>query len=126
MPVVISLLTNDDFGNDTGRVRAIQVEDAIDLEWEVVGRGPKYRIKDGFLHLSRATFPITGKRDWYGNWCWTAVSMGMEQACAFLNWLSKEERWHCEGGYCDLTDAWVEAKVTPDLLIGINGKTTVR
>ena len=118
--IVFSLATNDAHGNDTGKVSAIQLEDAIDLQWGEIGSEPRYSISrdtEGYiLKLSRKRFRILGKTDWYGNWCWTAIPMKMSEAVKFLNYLSADDRWHCEGGWCDLTDAYVEAKVTPELL----------
>jgi hypothetical protein len=40
-------------------------------------------------------------------------SMDLGWAAKLLNYLSEDDRWHCDGGWCDLTDAYTEAKVTP-------------
>ena len=125
MTVVISLATNDEHGNDTGRVSASQWGDgAIDLQWGEIGSEPRYsvsRTNDGYiLRLSRKRFRALGRTDWYGNWCWTAVPMEIAEAVKFLNYLSTDDRWHCEGGWCDLTDAYTEAKVTAELLADID------
>jgi hypothetical protein len=124
MRVVISLATNDVHGNDTGRVSAIQLGNgAIDLQWGAIGSEPRYsvsRTDDGYiLRISRKRFHALGKTDWYGNWCWTGVPMEMAEAVKLLNYLSADDRWHCEGGWCDLTNAYTEAKVTPELLADI-------
>jgi hypothetical protein len=120
---VFSLATNDEHGVDTGRVSAIQFEDAIDLQWGEIGSEPAYstsRTKDGYiLRLGRKRFKILGRGDWYGNWCWTGITMTLETAVEFLNYLSRDDRWHCEGGWCDLTDAYSEGKVTAELMLGV-------
>jgi len=126
MRVVVSLATNDAHGVDTGRVSAIQLGNgAIDLQWGEIGSEPRYsvsRTDDGYiLRISRKRFRVLGKTDWYGNWCWTAVPMEMDEAVKLLNYLSGDDRWHCEGGWCDLTDAYTEAKVTPELLADVDG-----
>src|SRR5208283_4254485 len=99
---------------------AIQLEDAIDLHWGEIGSEPHYSVlrtaKGYFLRLSRQRFRILGKNDWYGNWCWTAITMERSEAVRFLNYLSGDDRWHCEGGWCDLTDSYTEGKITPELL----------
>jgi hypothetical protein len=126
MRIVISLATNDEHGQDTGRVYAIQIEDAIDLQWGERGTEPKYSIDGGLLKLSRRRFPLWGKRDWYGNWCWTGVVTDLCWAARLLNYVSQDDRWHCEGGWCDLTDAFSEGKVTPAMLteLGERSATT--
>jgi hypothetical protein len=120
MSIIFSLATNDEHGEDTRRVSAIQLDDAIDLHWEFIGREPRYsvtRTAEGYwLRLSRQRFKILGKNDWYGNWCWTAITMDIDEAGRFLNYLSTENRWHCEGGYCDLTDKYEQHNVTAKLL----------
>ena len=42
MSIAVSLATNDAHGNSTGRVSAVHVEDAIDLQWEEIGGGLRY------------------------------------------------------------------------------------
>ena len=121
MRVVISLATNDEHGNPTEHVSAVQIGEAIDLQWGEIGSEPRYSIDGMVLKVSRQRFPILGKQKWYGNWCWTAVTMDGCWAAKFLNYLSGDDRWHCEGGWCDLTDAYTEAKVTPELLADTNG-----
>jgi hypothetical protein len=114
--VIISLATNDANGVDTGHVCAIQLDEAIDLRWGEIGSEPSYSIDGLVLKISRQRFPIFGKQHWYGNCCWTAVTMDLCWATKLLNYLSGDDRWHCEGGWCDLTDAYAEGKVTPQLL----------
>jgi hypothetical protein len=117
--IVFSLCTNDEHGVDTGRVCAVQLDDAIDLHWGEMGSEPRYSIDGRVLRLSRRHFQITGKQEWYGNWCWTGVSMELAEAVEFLNYLSRDDRWHCEGGWCDLTDAYADGIVTPELILGV-------
>jgi len=118
--IIFSLCTNDEHGVDTGRVCAIQLDDAIDLHWGEIGSEPRYsafRTNAGYiLRLGRKRFNILGKSDWYGNWCWTAITMKLADAVGFLNHLSRDDRWHCEGGLCDLTDLFTEGKITSDIL----------
>lgn len=110
----IALATNDPRnGQDTGRVRAIQPGLAIDLQWGDLGREPRYHIKDGYLWIHGDKFLITGQRDWVGNWCWRSVQMPIQEACRFLNSLSRNDRWHLEGGICDITDLYEKGKLTP-------------
>jgi hypothetical protein len=119
MSVIVSIATNDDHGNDTGRISAIQIGDAIDLHWGEMYSEPRYSIRDHQLRLQRQNFAISGSHTWYGNWCWNAVSMDDAEAAKLLNHLSKDDRWHCEGGWCDLTDAYTEGKVEDAMLDGV-------
>ena len=119
MSVIVSLATNDDHGNSTGRVSAVEVGGAIELEWAGSGVCPRYSIQEGVLRLSRGKFRIGGVREWYGTMCWTGVAMGNRTAAALLNYLSKEARWHCGGDLCDLTDAYDKGQVTEQLLKGL-------
>ena len=121
--MTISLCTNDEHGNDTGRVFAVHLDDAVELQWSESGTEPRYSIWHGNLRLSRKTFSIQGKTfsiqgktDRYGNWCWTGVTMRPAEICRLLNYLSQDDRWHCEGGWCDLTDAYCKGEVLPHLL----------
>ena len=116
MTLTISICTNDDHGNNTGKVCAVQLDDALELRWEEMGREPRYSLSNGILRFSRNRFRYLGFTTWYGNWCWTGVTMDDEEAARFLNYLSQDERWHCEGGWCDLSDAYAEGKVTPEML----------
>jgi hypothetical protein len=123
--VVISLCTNDEHGIDTGRVAAIHIGNgALELAWGEIGSEPRYSMartdKGYLLRFGRKHFPALGKTDWYGNWCWTAVPMLAEDAAIFLNHLSTEDRWHCEGGWCDLSDAYCDGKVTAAMVIEAN------
>jgi hypothetical protein len=117
---VIELCTNDEHGVDTGHVCAVQVGEAIDLQWGEIGSEPTYSMsrddKGYILRLGRKRFRALGKTDWYGNWCWTAVPMETAEAVKLLNHLSTDDRWHVEGGWCDLTDAYTDAKITAELL----------
>jgi len=47
--------------------------------------------------------------------------MTTPEAARLLNYLSLDDRWHCEGEWCDLTDAYAIAKVTPELLADVDG-----
>lgn len=120
MNVIVSLATNDEHGIDTGRVSAVQIGDEIDLQWGERGSEPRYSFSGNFLCLSRRRFEVlSGKH--VGNWCWSAVTMTTPEAARLLNYLSLDDRWHCEGGVCDLTDAYAIAKVTPELLADVDG-----
>ena len=118
--VIVSLATNDpDNGNETDRVTAVQLyDDALDLQWGEwpQSSAPRWSIKNGRLKISRRKFAVKSTKDWYGNWCWTGVWMEAEEAVKLLNYLSQDDRWHCEGGYCDLCDAYAAHAVTADLL----------
>ena len=118
--IIVSLATNDEHGIDTGRVCAVQIGEGIDLQWGERGSEPRYSFRGRFLWLSHRRFEVlAGKHEWYGNWCWSAVTMTAYEAARFLNYLSLDDRWHCEGGLCDLTDAYTVAKVTPELLADV-------
>ena len=119
MSMAVSLATNDEHGNSTGRVSAVHIEDAIELQWEEIGDGPRYSIEDDVLQISHHKTPIYTSQDWYGNMVWTGVSMSKAAAAALLNALSKEPRWHCEGGWVELTEAYEKGEVTAQHLEGI-------
>jgi len=117
--VIVSLCTNDNHGNDTGHVSAIDLGEAIDLQWAEIGHEPRYSIEQKVLTIQRKKFAITGRTEWLGNWCWTGVSMVETEAARLLNHLSKDTRWHCEGGWCDLTEAYESGDVIPENLEGV-------
>lgn len=92
--VFVSLCVNDpDNGQDTGRVCAVHVDDdgeTIELEtgWLRDSDNPTYAIervlKGGMqcarVRVGRHTYWIGGYRQWYGNWCWDAVTMTRREA----------------------------------------------
>lgn len=119
--VIVSFCTNDEHGNDTGKVCAVHLDDgAIELQWGEIGSEPTYRIVGSFLWLQRRRYDIGGIRTWYGNWCWTGIALKPTEAAKLLNNLTKDDRWHCEGGWCDLSDAFVAGEVTPEMLLEVS------
>jgi hypothetical protein len=125
MSVILSFATNDDHGNDTGRVSAIHLDDALELQWGEIGSEPRYSVEGSLLRISRRKFIISGVRTWYGNMVWTGIALDDDEAVRLLNYLSEDDRWHCEGGWCDLSDAYVEGKVTRALISGTNSQSTL-
>jgi hypothetical protein len=123
MTVTISLATNDEHGNETGKLSAVQLGNgALDLQWGEIGSEPRYRLLyRKFLFIQRRRYDVTAVHAWYGNWCWTGVSMQASEAVKLLNNLSNDDRWHCEGGWCDLSDAYAVGAVTAELLADVDG-----
>lgn len=115
--VIVSLCTNDyRNGLDTEHVKAVDIGGAIDIHWTGAGLGPTCRVVSSFLTIGRKKFPVRSFKEWYGNWCWNAVGMSPKAASDLLNHLSKDDRWVCEGGICDLTDAFDQGKVSAEIL----------
>lgn len=68
-------------------------------------RCPRFTRGDGWVRISRRKFPILGYKEWVGNWCWDAVSMGAADGAELLNYL-RELGWHCEGGISPYFEQW--------------------
>jgi hypothetical protein len=60
---------------------------------------------------------------WYGNWCWTGIAMDFSEVTRLLNYLATDDRWHNEGGWCDLCDAYSAGKVTQELLYEVEKRS---
>lgn len=92
--VFVSLCVNDpDNGMDTGRCCAVHVsDDGEDIELETGNLrdadNPTFAIERRMfrgmqcakVRIGRHSYWIGGYRQWYGNWCWDAVSMSRREA----------------------------------------------
>jgi hypothetical protein len=111
--VSIHMACNDpDNGDFAGHVCQIALPgNALELtakDWNILGfRGcPKLREDGSHFVLSGKPWPFVRRVWWIGNWCWDGYAMTAENATAFLVWLHKRGLFHCEGGWCELCEAW--------------------
>jgi hypothetical protein len=83
----------------------------ISLATNDIGSEPRYsvsRTDDGYiLRLSRKRFRVLGKTDRYGNWRWTVRQIA--PSALIMPAVVRAE------------NAYTEAKVTPELLEGVDG-----
>lgn len=94
---------NDERGNFTGRVEAIEVGEEIRLVWPS-DRAPTLRFRDSTpptVQVGRRNYPCRGRQCWVGNVCWDATSMEADTAHLFVDhllasgWVVEE---HAEDG----------------------------
>ena len=107
---------NPDNGDFAGRVAQISLDNEClqftARAWTITSlrRCPKLR-ED--TERGKRVFYFAGKpwqferrNSWIGNWCWDGYAVTVPVAEAFLAWLRKRDLFQCEGGWCELTEAW--------------------
>ncbi len=132
MIVVSFCCNNPDNGDPTGKVCAVQIHGGSgvdDLEFE----GPSFPDAttilrqvplpdnapsrcDGGFKIGRYTFPCTGWKSWYGNWCWDGTRMTGIDVLVLIRTLRKL-RYRLVAGESKLYDAYESgAEITPTLV----------
>lgn len=117
MTLILDFLCNNpDNGDFTGRCEAVQLPDeAIDLhcgEWGSRA-GVTLNERGKKLYFGRIAVTPLGRRTWYGNWCWDAYKLTVEDAAKILAYC-KKMGWQCEGGWCELADKYDSDGLTAD------------
>jgi hypothetical protein len=103
--VVISVCCNHwRNGMFDSRLRAIEFPG---LELAASGRVPVIQfIGEKLMRISRQNFEIIGVKDWYGNWCWNAVTMERDEAKRLFRWLARKPWFSPESGSERMWRVW--------------------
>lgn len=56
--------------------------------------------------LSGRAFAYRRSTEWYGNWCWNAYWLTIDEAARFLIWLQSTRRWHCTSSWSEFYEAF--------------------
>lgn len=102
----ISLCVNDDYGQDTGYISAMDFGDhahAAITDGRMVCRVDQAAKT---VKLGRKKFPIQSYRTWFGNMYWDAVRVTWETAEAIATHISRDKRWVVDNSYISVLDAW--------------------
>lgn len=113
--VDVMLAVNDDNGNHTGRLIAVEIPDWITLEGPIFEprSAPVCRVvpvKDApglnWLLVRRKRFPIISYSENVGNLVWDCAWMARHIAAGLLNHLRKMDLFDCTEAVSDLYEKW--------------------
>lgn len=112
----IHLACNDEHGNFSGRVEAIQIDDLAQFEGDALTYTPgAWPVIEGLRVQSH------GEQHWVGNICWDAIRLDLEDTNRLLALLHRNHWTIIEGDYelfaaydrgCDCTAALGSDKAT--------------
>jgi len=74
----LAVACNDpDNGLFAHRAEQLQVRtwDGQDVEFEALGRAPRFAERPGRIRFLRHWWPIAGSAAWVGNWCWNSYDL---------------------------------------------------
>lgn len=96
---------NPNNGSPLYQSETVQIS-AAGGEFEITMEGPPIvtRLRaDGRLQFGTLILPITGYKEWFGNWCWDAASVDHKQARRALCYMI-QRRWQCTEGPSEVYD----------------------
>lgn len=82
---------NDDNGNHTGIVEAVEIEDVIYLEGEAVSLTLG---QHNIINIAGLSFDISGYSRYIGNICWDCATLETAYAATIINYL-RTLGWFC-------------------------------
>jgi hypothetical protein len=104
----IMLCMNDENGNETGRIEAINIStiDNDQANFSHHWNGVRGEIGKDCVRIGRRTFPITGYNDYVGNICWNLVTVTPEVGAEIMKWLKQLTAFQCEGGTVEFLERY--------------------
>ena len=100
---------NPDNGVFAHRAEQIQLPDDLG-EFMAHGfyenRAPRLVEMDGAIRLAGKRWPITGSKEWVGNWCWNAYWLELSVAADFVVWLHRRKLYSIDQGESRLFEMW--------------------
>lgn len=111
--VTIDLCCNDpDNGMFAGRVCQIALGDglfsAYASSWNITSfRGcPRLRQIPGAIVLAGKAWPIRGRCEWHGNWCWNRYFLSDVVGARFMSWLHGRKLFEVDEAETRLFNLW--------------------
>jgi len=105
--VRIDVCCNDpDDGSFAERAAGIDLQDSLMELRATDWRGPVFREHPGQIQLDRRRFACSRSKDWYGNWCWNAYWLDIDEAVELLAYAHTLRRFDCEMGDERLFNRW--------------------
>lgn len=117
----VMLCTNDDHGNRTPYVRAIDVRLSAGAEYSLEGPlddGESWSLEDGLLTLAGERFPVLSEQDWVGNWCWRNVHLLESDHDRLFKALAATGCWTMTMATDDWMERWDTASAVPGQRVG--------
>jgi hypothetical protein len=104
----IMICKNDQHGNDTGRISAINVstKDGDNAEFSHQWNGVRGGWTQTHVRIGRRKFPITGYNTYVGNIFWDLVTVTPEVGAEIMKWLKQLPDFQCEGGTVEFTERY--------------------
>ncbi|MFN7178354.1 hypothetical protein [Hyphomonas sp.] len=87
---------------------------------ELWGKGPK---GGDAVRLAGKVWPVTGSREWVGNWCWNSYAIGDAKRTAgwwmvdFVKWLRGRRLYSCDVAQIDFFNWFNSDQQLPDARI---------
>src|SRR5579883_1033598 len=110
----------NDPGNGIFAHRAEQLQittwDGEGIEFECVGRAPRFTEGSGFIRLLRRNWPILASKDWHGNWCWNAYWLEPSVAVRLLAAVKSSGLFDCVCGPSSLYENWNDTPALDETL----------
>jgi hypothetical protein len=110
MSILLTLACNDERGNPSGRLGAIEIGGCMQF---VAGdcRGPRFRFvnlraNDAHFRLFRESWQLVSHREWFGNWCCDGVKVRHIVVLGLLNHPLLRRHFTLEQGVSTLFDHW--------------------
>jgi hypothetical protein len=90
----VQIACNDDNGNQTGKIDAIQIEGIAEFEGDALSYTPgRWPLIEGLRVQSH------GEQHWVGNWCWDAIRLDLEDTNRLLFLLHRNHWSIIEGDW---------------------------
>lgn len=99
MKIQLHLACNNDNGNHTGLISAVEVLDTIYLEGEPVS----LTIGHGAMSITGMRFDLNGYGRWVGNICWDCATLESADVATIINYL-RTLGWSCTEAESGLFD----------------------
>lgn len=111
----IIMAVNDENGNPTGRVEAINFVDRgnIIMELELVtDNAPQFlrSSDDKYLYIGRKAYRCAGYTTWAGSMIFDAAVIPRRTAELLAENLRRSGRWHCASAETDIFNAWEQGE----------------
>ena len=69
-------------------------------------RGPAFREHPDHIQISRRKFACGRSKEWFGNWCWNAYWLDIDEAVEMLVYVHKTGAFNCDQGEERLFNRW--------------------
>lgn len=95
--VRINVCCNDpDNGNFDARAAGLSLQDGLAELTSFDMRGPTFREHPDHIQISRRRFRCAQSKEWYGNWCWNAYWLDVDDAVEMLAYVHQIDLFNCD------------------------------
>lgn len=125
--VRIDVCCNDpDNGLFDARAAAIELQDGLAEITSLDFRGPVFRVHADHIQISRRRFRYSYAKEWFGNWCWNAYWLDVDDAVELLAYAHSLGAFHLEMGEERLFARWRDERSLDDADRDLLGRLLVK